>query len=89
MASAAVPRGLPDRDEVIGNILLACAPGSKRTDIAKRPPEFIRAHNRDNDHFKTASLNECLPATDLAPIDKLPKLICLRDKGSDFNLPAG
>lgn len=71
-ATAAVPRGLPEREEIVANIVMAFyARKLRRADIAKRAPEFIRAHNRENDHFKTVSLNECLPGTDLARIDTI------------------
>jgi hypothetical protein len=71
-ANAAVPLGMPDREDVRNNILMAVHTRKlKAADIAKRAREFIRAYNRDNDHFKTVSLNECLSGTDLARIDSI------------------
>jgi hypothetical protein len=73
-AKAAVPMGMPGREDIVMDIVTAVLSRSLTVaDIAKRAGEFIRAHNRDNDHFKTVSLNECLPGTDLARIDTITK----------------
>ena len=57
---------------VVSDIVMAVLERQLTTaEIAKRAPDFIRAHNRANDHYKTVSLNECLPGTDLARIDSV------------------
>jgi hypothetical protein len=62
--NAAVPRTLPQdaRDDII--MAMVEARISKRLiskDIPKRAPEFIRAYWRQNDRFKTLSLDAPLP----------------------------
>lgn len=53
-------------DEVISEITLAVFQGLLvEKDIGKRAGEFLRAYNRENDTFKTLSLDAPIGGTDL------------------------
>lgn len=74
LAVKAVPAALPRhvRDDVIGSILLSVMEGKTLVrDIAKSARQFVTAHNRDFDHFKTLSLDATMPGTDVTYVERL------------------
>lgn len=73
-ARKGLPAGLPPwiSDDVISEITLAVFQGwLVEKDIGKRAGEFLRTYNRENDTFKTLSLDAPMGGTDLKRIDLL------------------
>lgn len=67
LINKAVSRALPAhiRDDVIAEICLAVLEGKLFIDdIKKEVVKYIRAHNREYDHFKTISLDATITGTD-------------------------
>jgi hypothetical protein len=74
IALAALPSGLPRdvRDDVVNSLCLAILVGEINVkDTASKAKEFLRAHNREHDNFKTVSLDVLIPGTKTTYLDAL------------------
>jgi len=72
---AAIPRNLPPdvRDEVAGTLFMALVDGTLRAaDLSAKVREYVRAYNRQNDHYKVLSLDDKIPGMETSWVDNLP-----------------